>query len=154
MLGPLTSVSLTFLHQDCLKPLLNREAVFDAGRWYHTCMKQFIYAVVLIFLPAISFAQLGTIDTFFNKIIGFINNILIPLIFGLALLVFIYGVYKYFILGGSNEEEQKKGKQLVLWAVIGFVLMVSIWGIVNIIAGGLFPDTQPPILPAADLSSQ
>lgn len=100
-------------------------------------------AALFVLTPLFAFAQFGEIDEFFSGIIGFINNVLIPLIFAIALLVFLYGVFKYFILGGGNEDDRKEGTKLMLYAVIGFVLMVSIFGIVNLIAGGLgFSDDQ------------
>lgn len=112
-------------------------------------MKYLLTTSALLLMPAMVTAQeyFGEVDVFFRNILGFINNILVPLIFALALLVFIYGMFKFFVLGGDNEEEQKKGKQLVLWAIIGFVLMVSIWGIVNLLAGSLFPGADAPTLP-------
>lgn len=107
------------------------------------------YIAVLFLLPFATFAQeyFGEVDTFFINIGGFIDNILIPLLFTLALLVFLFGMFKYFILGGGNESEREKGKQLIMYSLIGFVLMVSIWGIVNIIAGGLFGTATPPTIP-------
>lgn len=97
---------------------------------------------ILAFLPAIlpmvALAQgFGEIDTFIGKVSTFINSTLIPLVFGLALLMFIWGIFNYFILGGGDEDKQEKGKQLMLYSIIGFVVMVSIFGIVNLIAGGL-----------------
>lgn len=79
----------------------------------------------------------GGIDGFFVRLNGFVSNVLIPFFFTLALAVFIYGMYRWFIQGGGNETDREKGKQLALWAVAGFVLMVSIWGIVILIATGL-----------------
>lgn len=102
-------------------------------------------ATLFVLTPMMVHAQedFGGIGEFANNIIGFINNVLIPLVFAIALLVFLYGVFKFFILGGGNEDSRKEGTQLMLYAVIGFVLMVSIFGIVNLIAGGLgFSDDQ------------
>lgn len=79
----------------------------------------------------------GNIDTFGSNITGFFANILVPLVFAVALVVFLWGVYKYLILGGGDEKSREQGKGLMLWAVIGFVIMVSIWAIVNFLAGGL-----------------
>lgn len=94
-------------------------------------------AAVLPFVPLVALAQeeFGEINSFIGRITGFINNTLIPLIFGIALLVFIWGMFQYFIRNGAEEKEQ--GKQLAIYAVVAFVLMVSIWGIVNLIASGL-----------------
>lgn len=93
---------------------------------------------LIVFPVAVSAQYFGEVDTFFTRISGFIDNILIPLIFTFALLVFLWGMFKYFILGGSSDDERAKGRKLIIWAIIGFVLMVSIWGIVNIISDGLF----------------
>ncbi len=109
---------------------------------------KFVLSMFLIPFATVSGAPyFGAVDTFFIRISGFIGGVLIPLVFSLALLFFVYGMFRYFIQGGANEEERTKGKSMILWSIIGFVLMVSIWGIVNLLAGGLFGNTQPPILP-------
>ncbi len=104
---------------------------------------------VFLLVPAITSAQyFGEIDTFFGRVVGFINNVLVPLVFTLALFVFIYGMFNFFILNGENEGDRESGRDLMVSAVIGFVLMVSIWGIVNLVASGLFgTTTTPPPLP-------
>ncbi len=103
----------------------------------------------LMLTPVIASAQyFGQIDTFFGKVTGFINEVLVPLIFTIALLAFVWGMVKYFIIHGDNEGERNKGKDLMMWSIAGFVLMVSVWGIVNLIATGLFGSaSQPPNLP-------
>lgn len=110
-------------------------------------MKKIGVSLLVFLTPVLAFAQdttnnvqdasFGEISTFIAKISAFINSTLIPLLFGVALLVFLYGVFKYFILGGGDSGKQEEGKQLMLYAIIGFVVMVSVWGIVNAIAGGL-----------------
>jgi len=96
-------------------------------------------ALLLLVLPVMTFAaeEFGEVNTFIGKISSFINGTLIPLVFALALLIFIWGIFKYFILGGGDDDSREDGKKLMLWAIIGFVVMVSIFGIVNLIAGGL-----------------
>jgi hypothetical protein len=88
-------------------------------------------------VPALALAQFGEINSFFNDISSFINSVLIPLVFAIALLVFLWGMFKFFILGGHEEESRAEGRSLMMYAVVGFVLMVSIFGIVNLIANGL-----------------
>lgn len=106
----------------------------------------------ILIIPSIALGQFGVIDDFLGDVSAFINSTLIPLVFALALLMFIWGMFKFLILGGSEEESRKEGKNLMLWSVIGFVVMVSIFGIVNLLAGGLgFADDQTlqniPIVP-------
>jgi len=74
-------------------------------------------------------------------------NLLVPVIIGLALLVFLYGLIKFIAAGGS-EESIKAGKSLMFWGIIGLFVMVSVWGIVNIIYGSFFQgDIHLPLLP-------
>jgi hypothetical protein len=88
--------------------------------------------------PMFAFAQgeLREVSGFLGNILAFINNTLVPLVFALAFLVFIWGMFKTFILGGSDPSKQDEGKQLMLYAIVGFVIMVSLWGIVNLFAEG------------------
>jgi len=100
-----------------------------------------------LLMPLLTFAQFGEVDTFFGKLSTFISEVLVPLVFAIALLIFIWGMFKFFILGGHSEDEREKGKQLILWSIIGFVMMVSIWGVVNAISGDLFDDNAAPDTP-------
>ncbi len=106
----------------------------------------YIFPTLLI-VPMMASAQFGAIDTFFTNIKQFIGDILIPLVITLALLVFIWGIFKYFILGGGDSDSREEGRQLMLYAVIGFVAIVSIWGIVNLLSS-IFPNTKPPEPPS------
>ena len=102
--------------------------------------------VLALFLPVLAFAQSGGNfqgpTQFVGNILTFINGTLVPLVFAVAFLVFIWGVFEYFIRGGGDEGKREQGKQLMLWGIIGFVLMVSIWGIVNILSTGVFGTDQ------------
>ena len=66
----------------------------------------------------------------------FIGNILVPFLFSIALLVFLYNVVRFFILGADQQPEREKAKQLALYGILGFVLLVSLWGIVNMFVQG------------------
>lgn len=78
----------------------------------------------------------GEFGNFFRALVTFMNGVLVPFVFALAFLVFIWGMFKAFILGGSDEAKQSEGKALMFYAIIGFVVMVSLWGIVNLVAEG------------------
>ncbi len=103
-------------------------------------MKYFAHLSVLTLamFPAAALAgSFGELDAFASTIVSFINGTLIPLIFAVALLVFIWGMFLYFILGGGDEGKREQGKGLMLWSIVGFVMMIIIWGVVNLLAGGL-----------------
>jgi len=87
--------------------------------------------------------------------VGLINNVAVPVIFALAFIVFIWGIFVYFIAGGSDEEKRKQGKSLMIWGLIGFFLMVSIWGLVNILVGSVGLENEGPAdLPQAPVTDR
>jgi len=76
-----------------------------------------------------------------ETVLEFINSYLVPLIFGLALLFFLWGVLKAFVIKG-DEDSRSEGKQYMVWAIVGLVVMVSLWGIVNLLSGALGLDEE------------
>lgn len=89
----------------------------------------------------------GTLQWYIYAIGEFINDTLIPLILAVALLVFLFNTARYFIISGSEEGSRARARQLALYAIFAFVLIVSIWGIVNMIVGGLRLNYDGPVVP-------
>lgn len=93
-------------------------------------------ALALLAFPYFAFAQ----QTIADYIIVFgdvINRYIIPFLLALALLFFIWNATKFFILGGSSSEGQEKAKSLALWGILALVLIVIMWGLVNMLVTGL-----------------
>lgn len=86
-------------------------------------------------LPLVSLAAVNNLSDVGSFIITTINNVLVPVLFAVAFIVFLWGAFSTFILGANSEEVKEKGKSLMLWGLIGFFVMVSIWGLVNILTG-------------------
>lgn len=81
-------------------------------------------------------------------IISIINDIFVPLVFALSFALFILGVFKYFFQGATNPAEVKKGRDFVIYGVVGFFLMISIWGIVRLLTGTFgFENANRPCIP-------
>ncbi|HEY4494425.1 MAG TPA: hypothetical protein VJB95_03310 [Candidatus Paceibacterota bacterium] len=75
-------------------------------------------------------------------------NSIVPLLFGVALVVFVWGVVNFFILGAGEEAKRTQGKQFMLWGIIALAVMVSVWGLVAILRNtfgieGFIPQVAP-----------
>jgi uncharacterized membrane protein HdeD (DUF308 family) len=65
-----------------------------------------------------------------DGIVSFVDSSVIPLLFALAFIFFLIGVARYFF--SQSDEEREKGRQFVIWGIIGLVVLFSLWGIVNL----------------------
>lgn len=88
--------------------------------------------ILAALMLAPSFAQAASLRELTESIKTFVNTSVVPLIYALAFLVFIVGMVRYLFLE-QGEEGREKGKQLMLWGIIGFVVMFSVWGLVNLL---------------------
>lgn len=82
----------------------------------------------------------NTVDAFGSAIEPILNNIINPIIelmFALAIVVFAYGIFEMLSKGG-DPEARSKGKMHMVGGVIGMFIMVSAWGIINIISATVF----------------
>jgi succinate dehydrogenase/fumarate reductase cytochrome b subunit len=84
------------------------------------------------------------IQTFLTNIGAFLNDVILPFIFAIAGLMFMVNAVRYFIIGGSNPEDQEKAKTLAIWGILAFVITISLWGIVNILVDGLGLTEEAP----------
>jgi len=80
-----------------------------------------------------------------NLIINTINNVFVPVLFAVAFIVFLWGIAQAYIFSQGDETAVKKGHQLILWGLVAFVVMLSVWGLVNILSDtlGLGSDFVP-----------
>jgi hypothetical protein len=109
--------------------------------------KKIIFAI-LVLLPVFSFAQTtttacsATVANIGDVIckIGFLLNKIIPLLLVLGVVYFIWGVVTYVIK--DDEEAKKKGKNRIIFGIIGLVVIVSVWGLVTIVVKTFDLDQQ------------
>jgi hypothetical protein len=76
------------------------------------------------------------VNQLLNKINDNITNPLIVLMFAVAALVFFWGIFQ-FVYHMDSDGEREKGRQNILYGIIGMVIMVSVYGIINIITNTL-----------------
>lgn len=72
------------------------------------------------------------ISVYLNKINQFILNPLILLGFALAMLVFFWGIFQ-FIHSETADAGREEGKRKILWGIFGMFIMVSAYGLINLI---------------------
>ncbi|HEY5588943.1 MAG TPA: hypothetical protein VIK86_08315 [Candidatus Paceibacterota bacterium] len=73
-------------------------------------------------------------------------NAVIPLLIGLAVTAFVYGIIQFF-LNPDNEEKRKAGKSYMLWGIIALFVMVSFWGLVGILSNTFTPGGTTVYMP-------
>jgi len=66
-----------------------------------------------------------------NKVVICYLKYIIRVLVAIAVIIFLFGVFK-FIIYSDNLEDKKKGKNFMIWGVIGIFVMVSLWGLVNV----------------------
>lgn len=100
-------------------------------------------------LPLVSFAQSATGGTngiqYLVKSAGGLIQGLIPIVIGLAVLVFLWGVLKYVIT--DSESGKESGRTFMLWGIVALFVMVSVWGLVNILKDSLRLNNATPPAP-------
>jgi cbb3-type cytochrome oxidase subunit 3 len=69
---------------------------------------------------------------YLNALYTHILNPLIAFLFAVALAVFFYGLVR-FILNTGNGKENADGKQHMIWGIVGLCIMISVYGILNVV---------------------
>ncbi len=76
-------------------------------------------------------------------IIGAVDAVVVPAIFGLVFLVFVWGIVKYFFLHSDDETKRAEGRNFALWGLIGMLVLFSVWGLVNLLLSTLGINPTP-----------
>ena len=62
---------------------------------------------------------------------GQLMNAVVPVLIALAVLYFVYGVVSYVI--SDDEEAKSKGRDRIIFGVIGLAVILGLWGLVNLL---------------------
>lgn len=83
-------------------------------------------------------------------ITSIINDAVIPLIFALAVAVFVWGAVRFFIINADDEKKREQGRQFMIWGIVALAAMISVWGLVAILGAtfdfdiSALPQVTPP----------
>lgn len=78
---------------------------------------------------------------FLNRINDAILNPFIILLFSIALLVFLYGVFQ-LIRNASDDKARTDAKKAVLWGIVGMFIMISAFGIIRLVLNSTGANTN------------
>lgn len=78
-----------------------------------------------------------------NSLIRTVINWMLGIAFGLAVLFLIIGGF-WYITSQGNEETAEKGRNTAVNALIGIVIIILSWVIVNVVAGLVTQNNLPP----------
>lgn len=81
-----------------------------------------------------------TPTTFTGLVGAFLDliNLAIPLIFSVVFLFLVWKIFSAWVINGADEKSRAEGKQIALTAVLVFVVMITVWGIVIMLQNFLF----------------
>ena len=98
-------------------------------------MRKILASVLVGAAPMIALAQLSTVpQAGIGGLFTLLGNFLgraVPLIISLAVVWFLFQVFRYAVAG--NEEDKAKAKTQMIWGIVGIFVMVSVWGLVAIL---------------------
>jgi len=99
----------------------------------------------------LGFGNISTISELLCRI-GNILNSVIPVLVALGVVYFVWGVITYVI--ASDEEAKKKGRDRIIYGIIGLAVIVAVWGLVRILTRTFGLDNQrtPIIYPTVPLN--
>lgn len=80
-----------------------------------------------------------TLRTLVEGPITSIGNAIIALLFAVAFLVFVFGIFKYFFFSQSDPKARADGRAFILWGLVGLAVLFSVWGLVRLVIGILPP---------------
>ena len=100
-----------------------------------------------LFLPALASAQTnGTISGVFILFSALLNA-LIGILITIAIVIFFWGLIKYMMTMGT--EDAHKAIHLMIWGIVSIFVMVSIWGIIQLLQRTFGVERTQAIIPGA-----
>jgi len=103
----------------------------------------FLGLLFYVLVPNLVYAK-TLFDVFLDFLLIF--DFLVPVLTGLALIYFIWGVVK-FVANQDNENERNAARQQMIYGIIALFVIISVWGLVNVLDETFLLTNSPPPLP-------
>lgn len=83
------------------------------------------------------------ISHFLGNIDKYILNPIIVLLFAIAFLIFVYGIFQ-FINSETSDDNREGGKKKILYGLIGMFVMFSAYGLIRLVLSTFNLQSQVP----------
>jgi len=64
-------------------------------------------------------------------------NLAVAVLAAAALAIFMWGIVRYIMSSGSSSEKTNS-RGMMIWGLVALVVLVSVWGIVRVVADAFF----------------
>lgn len=91
--------------------------------------------LALLLFPAVTYAQ--TAQSFVTNLTNWLGAVFVPFLIGIAFLFFVINVIRYFVIGAGDKDAQEKARAAATYGVLAFALLVTFWGIINMLTSSL-----------------
>ncbi len=97
------------------------------------------FLILMVIVIGVGLAATGNdnLQSTLTSLLGFFEGYLIPFLLGIAFLIFVFNAIRFFVWGSNESEGRENAKNLALYSLASFVFILSFWGIVNLLAGGI-----------------
>mgnify|MGYP003395932406 CR=1 FL=1 len=96
-------------------------------------MKKLVYNSLIALSPVMSFAQQSPDTSALDDMVAFIGrtiSALIPIMFGLAIIFFFWGLIQ-FLRAAGDPKAKETGRNHMIWGIIAIAVMLSIYGLAD-----------------------
>lgn len=102
---------------------------------YSKKSRAFVLLSILLF-PSLAFAAPRTYADLINFFVGIIK-LLVPIIGGLALLAFFWGLGT-FIFSAGDAKAHESGRSMMIYGLVALFAMMSIFGLISFVGNLIF----------------
>ncbi|MDQ5912326.1 MAG: hypothetical protein QG568_541 [Patescibacteria group bacterium] len=91
--------------------------------------------LLLVTIPGVVSAAAYDFGSLVAMFIGMIKT-LVPLIVGLTLLYFMWGIFQ--LVASNSEDSRKEAIGVITYGIVSLFVMISVWGLVSILTSTFF----------------
>lgn len=96
--------------------------------------------------------QLNNVNDVVTRVVS-IGTVIIYVLVALAFVYIVWAVVQYLVKGKEGDEARSEAGMKIFWGIVGLAIIVSLWGLVNLLINTFWTNTNRPDLPTANFVS-